>query len=392
MVKRITEFQKAAIKTLRKHGVTYEEIAKALQIGMTSSHTYGTGVNVLPKPLRLDPWDEVRKLKDAPAIRSPESGELTKAMKEKEYWAQNHVEGERLDSVAIGLFSLDELSELMREPTNYQSPLCQTDWYNYYMAPQAFRGVSTELCNTQIMLNHFFDTNLHALAAVPRKMGKTVLAEGRLTRFINENRENNYAVQSENVERSMERLMVVRNHLMGNPRLIADYGYLPLDRDYKKIRGAWKNNQITVKRDTIQTDPTLKAVSWKDARLLGGHFHGILFDDPWSSKLEENNEKNKEKWFRWYDSTLIGCMEDNSWQHIICTFKGLYDVYRDLIDRGVFNVYRQPAIFDYPSDYEYIKNEAGKIIDVIVKSKDWHISDDGNGRFSVEEDSLIGMM
>ena len=98
MVKRITEFQKAAIKTLRKHGVTYEEIAKALQIGMTSSHTYGTGVNVLPKPLRLDPWDEVRKLKDAPAIRSPESGELTKVMKEKEYWAQNHVEGERLDS------------------------------------------------------------------------------------------------------------------------------------------------------------------------------------------------------------------------------------------------------------------------------------------------------
>jgi len=171
---------------------------------------------------------------------------------------------------------------------------------------------------------------------------------------------------------------------MGNPRLIADYGYLPLDRDYKKIRGAWKNNQITVKRDTIQTDPTLKAVSWKDARLLGGHFHGILFDDPWSSKLEENNEKNKEKWFRWYDSTLMGCMEEGSWQHIICTRKGLYDIYRDLEDRNIFVEYTQPAIYEYPSEYEYIKNNQGKIIGVDVKSEDWFISDTGNGRFSIE--------
>lgn len=381
--KKLSEFQIAAIKTLRKHGVTYEAIAAAMKVSTSTVYNYAHDVDKLPKPLRLDPWDEVRKLKNAPKINEPTGGSVREAMKEKDYWIQNHAEGDRFEG-PIGLFGLDELCDLMEVPTDYISPLNQTEWYDYYIAPLSFRGVSTSLCNTQILLNDFLDNNQRGLAAVFRKAGKTVLVEGRLTRLICENKENNYAVQSENVERSMERLMVIRNHLMGNPRLIADYGYLPLDRDYKRIRGAWKNNQITVKRDTIQTDPTLKAVSWKDARLLGGHFHGILFDDPWSSKLEENNEVNKEKWFRWYDSTLIGCMESDSWQHIICTFKGLYDVYRDLIDRGIFAVYKQPAIYEYPSDYEYIKDDNGNIVDVKVNSNDWHISDDGNGRFSIE--------
>jgi phage terminase large subunit-like protein len=282
------------------------------------------------------------------------------------------------------MLSLDELCDLMEEPTNYVSPLGQTDWFNEYIAPMTFRGVSLQLCNSQILLNDFLDRHDHALAEIFRGVGKTVLVEGRLTRYITENRDNNYAIQSENVERSMERLMVIRNHLTGNPNLIKDYGYLPLDKKYGRIRGAWKSNQITVKRDMIQTDPTLKAVSWKDARLLGGHFHGILFDDPWSSKLEENNEKNKEKWFRWYDSTLIGCMESDSWQHVICTRKGLYDIYRSLEDRSIFSLYKQPAIYQYPTEYEYLKDEQGKIINVEVFSNDWHISDDGNGRFSIE--------
>lgn len=381
--KKLSPFQINAIKVLRQNGMSFDGISSGLGVSVGVAHKYGSPIIKLPKNQRKDPWEVLITLQGLPTLESPELGSYKKAIKEKQSWIDNHIPGERFIG-PLSMFSLDELCEMMVEPTGYISELGQTDWYDYYIAPMTFRGVSTTLNNTQILLNNFFDTHKHAMGIIFREGGKTVLAEGRLTRHINEKPENNYAIQSENVERSMERLMVVRNHLMGNPRLIADYGYLPLDRDYKRIKGAWKNNQITVKRNLIQTDPTLKAVSWKDARLLGGHFHGILFDDPWSSKLEENNEKNKEKWFRWYDSTLIGCMEHDSWQHIICTFKGLYDIYRDLIDRDIFSVYKQPAIWEFPTDYEYIKNEAGKIIGVDVRSDDWHISDDGNGRFTIE--------
>ena len=80
---------------------------------------------------------------------------IAEAMKEKDYWIQNHVDGDRFEG-PISLFSLDELCDIMEVPTDYISPLDQTAWYNYYIAPLSFRGVSTSLCNTQILLNHFF--------------------------------------------------------------------------------------------------------------------------------------------------------------------------------------------------------------------------------------------
>lgn len=372
-----------SMKLLKANGYKYTEIAKLLDVSLGSISRLTKDVVVLPKNRRENVWDQISKLLHPQSYQIQEDRDLRNALREKQSWIDGHIPGERFIGPS-NLLSLDELCDVMEDPTNYISPLGQTEWFDTYIAPMTFRGISHTLCNSQILLNNFLDHHDHALAEIFRGAGKTVLVEGRLTRYITENRDNNYAIQSENVERSMERLMVIRNHLTGNPSLIKDYGYLPLDKKYGRIRGAWKSNQITVKRNTIQTDPTLKAVSWKDARLLGGHFHGILFDDPWSSKLEENNEKNKEKWFRWYDSTLIGCMESNSWQHVICTRKGLYDIYRSLEDRNIFSLYKQPAIYQYPSDYEYIKDEQGKIIDVEVYSDDWHISDDGNGRFSVE--------
>lgn len=371
------------IKVLRMNGIGFHQIAAELELSVSTVHKYGKDVIILPDRLQKDPWAEAERILGRPNSKLQEKGDFKTQIKEKDYWKEEHESGTPFEG-PVDLFSLEELKEMMEEPTNYISPLNQEEWYNYYIAPLMFRGISSTLSKTQVKVNNFLDDNLWALVEVFRKMGKTVLIEGRLVRPICEHRDNNYAVQSEAIERSEERLQVISNHLTGNKRLIAHYGYLPLERSYKGMKGGWKKDQITVKRDTIQTDPTIKAVSWKDARLLGGHFHGILFDDPWSSKLEENSEKNREKWFRWYDSTLIGCMEDNAWQHIICTRKGLYDIYRDLEDRGVFAVYKQPAILEYPTDYEYVKNIQGKITGVVIRSDDGRISDDCNGRFSME--------
>lgn len=368
----------ATIRHLRKHGFIYKDIAKRLNIHESTAFKHSTDVKMLPPELRVDPF---KVLTDLESMKLSARDDYKSKQHLKDYWIENHVEGERFEG-PLNLYSLDELVKEMAEPTDYHSPLKADDWFDYYIAPMMFRGDSMTLSSTQHEVNEFLDTHQHGLVEVFRKMGKTVLVVGRLTNQIVENKEENFAVQSEIIDRSRDRVMAVRAHLQSNPRLIADYGYLPHDKKYRNTTALWKAGEFVIKRETIQTDPSLKALSWKDAKMLGGHFKGVLFDDPWSIKLEENRDANKEKWFRWYDSTLIGSMEEDSWQHIVCTRKGLYDIYRELEDRGVFAVYKKPAIIHYPSHIEYIRDENDRIVDVVF-SDDGEISDDCNGRFNM---------
>ena len=372
----------ATIRLLRKNGFTYQGISDHLGVAKSTCCKHGKDVVVLPPELRVDPFSETSGFADFRDLKLHQRDDYKSQQKLKDFWIENHVEGECFDG-PLDLYSIDELVDICNIPTDYHSPLNESDWFDYYIAPMMFRGKSMTMSKTQRDVNDFLDTHDHALVEVFRKMGKTVTTVGRLTRAPCESREENFAVQSEIIDRSRDRVMAVRAHLMSNPRLIADYGYLPHDKKYNNTTALWKAGEFVIKRDTIQTDPSLKALSWKDAKMLGGHFKGVLFDDPWSIKLEENRDTNKEKWFRWYDSTLIGSMEEGSWQHIVCTRKGLYDIYRELEDRGVFAVFKQPAIINYPSQIEYIKDEDNRIVDVIF-SDDGEISDDCNGRFNMK--------
>lgn len=376
--KKTPEKTVVSIRMLRRNGYTYKEIIERLNVSKSVVQKYAHDVEMLPVELRVDPYEEISKLAD---LKTGKRDDYKTKKRMKEFWMENHVEGERFEG-PLELYSLDELIGMMKEPTNYQSPLNTNDWFDYYIAPMMFRGKSTTLSRTQHEINDFLDVHQHALVEVFRKAGKTVDVVGRLVRCNTEQREENFAVQSEIIDRSRDRVMAVRAHLQSNSRLIADYGYLPHDKKYKNTTALWKAGEFIIKRDTIQTDPSLKALSWKDAKMLGGHFKGVLFDDPWSIKLEENRDANKEKWFRWYDSTLIGSMEEDSWQHVVCTRKGLYDIYRELEDRGIFAVYKKPAIIHYPSQIEYIRDADERIIDVVF-SDDGEISDDCNGRFNM---------
>ena len=165
---KLTDFQINSIKVLRANGVSYDKIATGLQLSIGSVYKYGKDIPKLPKAKRRDPYELLIHLQGSPKLESPEAAELKKAVKEKTSWIENYELGTRFTG-PTGILSLDELCDLMVEPTNYISPLGQTDWYNTYIAPLAFRGTSLELCNTQILLNHFFDTNMHGLAAVFRR-------------------------------------------------------------------------------------------------------------------------------------------------------------------------------------------------------------------------------
>jgi len=392
---KISENKIEAMKVLRANGCSYAQIAQVCGVGKTTAEKYVKHIVQLPKHMQKNPFSKLLyKRSKQPievklaALPSLDETLTQRELRDKQYWLENHVEGNRFEG-PLDQFSLQELWEMMKVPTDYVSKLGSTAWYDYYLAEQLLKPTpfGKSLSNTQICIQDFLDRHRKAMAQVFRSGGKTVLVLGGLTRLISEHKENNYFVQSEIVSKSRRRVQAVRNILMTNKPLIGDYGYLPRDIKYKGIRDTWKLGEFTVKRETVQTDPTLMALSWTDAEMLGGHFAGGFFDDPWSTKLEQQGEKKKEQWFEWYDTTFQGCMEDSSFEWFICTPKGIEDIYKTLERTGQYHVYKQPAILKYPSKYHYedaIDASGKKYKKAIVETQDWHISDDCHGRFSIE--------
>lgn len=371
------------IKVLRMNGLSYRQIAENLDISVGSAHNYGNEVAVLPKRLQQNPFDAVKKIKEKILDSGVPSKKLVKkAQAEAEYWIQEHESGTRWEG-PLDIISLDDLKEQMMEPTDYHSPLTTSEWINYYTAEMAF-GKGNFLSNTQILINNFLDNNDRALVKVFRGVGKTSLIEQRMTHEICENRDRNYAFQSRESSVSIHRVNTIRTNLMINKKIIAHYGFLPHQKEWRGVRKTWRQSEITVKRPTIQHDPTLRALSWKDTKMLGGHIDGVAFDDIWSAKLQEFAERNREKWFNWYDGTFRGCLNPDAFEHLIFTPKAVNDPYKDLENRGTFAVYAQPAVYKFPSEYKYVENNQGVIHKVDVISNDWHISDDCNNRFNIE--------
>ncbi|GAG31031.1 unnamed protein product, partial [marine sediment metagenome] len=148
-------------------------------------------------------------------------------------------------------------------------------------------------------------------------------------------------------------------------------------------RQSWTKNEITVKRDISQTDPTLMCFSSTSKGATGAHFNGIVFDDVWSRILDRNPD-NKEKWLEWFDGELEGCLED-AWELWALTRKGLTDLYQTMEDRQYYVVYRRPAVVKFPSryHYEYKTVEGKKVFDkVVVETNDWKLS--CPDRFAIE--------
>lgn len=387
----LSQKQIDAIITLRLNGCYYSQIAEILGIGKTTAQKYGKDVIPLPRHRQKNPFRNVKEQRskvniDVMMNKLPANmDEVTqRELRDKEYWRSNHVEGERYLG-PIEMFSLNELKEMMEVPTGYISELCHSEWYDYYLSKQLLRGGT--LSPGQIVVQDFIYNHSRAMAQMHREFGKTVLCIGGLAEKICHFPENNFFVQSEILSKSKRRVSAVRGILMTNPQLIADYGYLPRDKKYKGIKDTWKRGEFTVKRETIQTDPTLMALSWTDSEMLGGHFMGGIFDDPWSGKLERRGEKAREAWFEWHDTTFIGCLEDGAFVWFICTRKGIEDIYIILERTGQYKVLKIPAIYQYPSKYHFedALNKHGMVYKkAIVETDDWFIADDSNGRFSIE--------
>ena len=376
--KPMTKKQIDAIKMLRAHGCTYQQISEYLAVGYGSAQKYGKGVEKVPKSQRKNPFDLFPKEK---YVQKPD---VYIDMADADYWRENYVQGTRYEG-PLSIFSLTQFQELMEEPTDYHSNLTMGEWAQKYLeGPRNFlKYAPYKWSKGQMEIFDLWEKHRKLMIETHRDYGKTMAVDAILTREICEHRENNYAICSETDQKARARVKHIGDTLLRNKPIMADYGFLPHIKVFKGTRQSWTKRELTVKREIAQTDPTLMCFSSQSKGATGAHFNGIVYDDVWSRILDRNPD-NKEKWLEWFDGELEGCLED-AWELWALTRKGLTDLYQTMEDRQYYVIYRRPAVVKFPTKYHYQYKtvEGTKVFDkVIVETKDWILSD--SSRFTIE--------
>lgn len=375
---KLSEDQINSIKILRANGVSFRQISKMLGIGYGTAQKYGQHVRLLPQSERKNPFLLISPSKNIELYdkRIPQ-GEYDEIERSKEWWSDHHKPGTRFEG-PLNLYSLTELQTIMEEPTNYHSPLNMSEWAQKYLeGPQNFlKKPPHKWGNGQLEIFTLWEIHRKLMIECHRDYGKTMAVDGILVREICENRENNYAICSETTKKARARVKHIGDVFLKNKQLIADYGFLPHQKVFQGTRQSWTKDEITVKREISQTDPSLMCFSSESKGATGAHFDGIVYDDVWSRILDRNPD-NKEKWLEWFDGELEGCLED-AWELWVLTRKGLTDLYQNMEDRQYYVIYKRPAFVKFPSQYhyEYKTVEGSKVFDkIVVESDDWEISD-----------------
>jgi len=299
-------------------------------------------------------------------------------------------------------------------PTGYHSPRSIYKWLVYYL-PNHFRGdramrlafgkvrrsVFKILISLQTtakpqpgvkqkrprlyfgqkrMIKWMMD-NPWAAFEVFRSAGKTQLAIGVLVYLICENPNLRLFYLSEEQKKTIRRVRLVRS-LLTSKRIVEDYGYLINDG----IMGKSTESMFQCYRTIDAIEPTLMAITWRDAQALGYHYDGGILDDPWSQKLQ-NEVGAKKRWLEWWGEFRF-CLEDAKFCWMLRTRKALHDLYEELDKKQLWAVYRQKLVLKLPSNIKFKENTRGVITDVDFDD-DYMVFDECFGKYSMKNLLLL---
>lgn len=271
-------------------------------------------------------------------------------------------------------------------PTGFVSDKSDVDWINYYLSDTLLSGHT--LYQIQEVMSEFLNENPRAKFEVFRSAGKTVLVLAMIIRRICDNPEERFFFQSVNQTKTKQRIRVIRRELMTNPRIIEDYGYLPADNDpQSRYTGKWSETQLELKRNYNGVEPTIQGIAWGDDNALGQHFTGGVLDDPWTRKNQRTNGDFDKFWDWWNE--FVGCLDQAKFVWVLCTKKGVDDIYHEWDTNNVFATFKQPLVEVMPEehvDYEYvIENGAIVGVDFFNKRDDvTYVPYECNGKYTIE--------
>ncbi len=260
-------------------------------------------------------------------------------------------------------------------------------------------GLVGKLYPIQNQLSEFLDENPWGKFEVYRGVGKTVIAIGKLLRKMCDNPNECFFFQSETEVKTINRIRTIKKELQTNQKIIAFYGYLPADSNAtgnrikslgKDYRGKWAEGMLELKRDYSGIEPTLMGISWQTGLGVGFHYTGGILDDPWSVKNQNTNGASEKYWEWW--SEFYGSLEDADFCWVLCTKKGLHDIYEEMDIRKIFATFKRKLVLKWPQKVKYIEKN-GAIVDVEILDEDYettrYVEDDCYGKYTIKNCLLI---
>jgi len=262
-------------------------------------------------------------------------------------------------------------------PTGFKSDLPPEEWIPYYF-PDSFKN---GLYPIQKKILAELMAHPWSIVKVFRSAGKTKLATTLICYYICQDPNERIFIMTGEKKKGIQRLRMIRN-MLGSPRIIKDYGYLINEGSNSSVRKGKNTEYLFECHRTIDAiEPTLMVITFEDDQAVGFHYTRGLMDDPWSNKLENQNGA-LEKWMeRWGE--FQGSLEQCQTLYILCTRKGVHDLYWKLELEKQFYSIEYPLVKKWPSQIEFIEDENGMYIGAKV-SDDYEIEDDCFGKYSME--------
>lgn len=250
----------------------------------------------------------------------------------------------------------------------------------------------------QQKMSDWLDENPWSKFEVWRGAGKTVIVIGKLLRKMCDNPNECFFLQSETDDKTIQRIRVIKKELQTNQKIIAFYGYLPADssatggkkqlfgKDYK---GKWSEGVIELKREYSGIEPSLMGISWNTGRGVGYHFTGGVLDDPWSMH-NQNREGDKKKYWDWWGE-FYGSLEYADFCWVLCTKKGLDDIYFQMDKDRLFATFREKLVIEFPLEFNLIEKNGAVVEAKLINRKNFfrYVNDDCFGKYSIEKVLLI---
>jgi predicted phage terminase large subunit-like protein len=153
-------------------------------------------------------------------------------------------------------------------------------------------------------------------------------------------------------------LSVIKRELETNERIREDFGDL-ISPDLP-----WSQTAIYCRRSRQSKDPTVEVVGALGA-ITGGHFDLIVADDIVD---DENTKtaKRRQDTYDWFHGTIMQLAEPATQVIVVGTRKHYDDLYSRLMENPLWVCDIDRAIVKWPDKYEYIEDEAGQVVDVVV--------------------------
>lgn len=158
---------------------------------------------------------------------------------------------------------------------------------------------------------------------------------------------------------SMKSLGLINNDLKKNHKILKDFGFELADL-HKKDNMLWYNRQKGMFRDA-----TIEAAGLYGA-VTGSHYEYILIDD----LIDDENTRTAymmEQVSNWFKGTVSPLLEPNGTMIVIGTRKHYNDLYSELVANPLWYVKKDKAIIKMPDNYEFVYDEKGNILDIVVE-------------------------